>query len=393
MALTTLQLPSLTCSRRHRRRQLQASVPATEAYHLRSISPMIKLMIQACILCLQDQAPHHGLLVLVTRARLKADLKQSVGMGNTNKMKDTLMFIIYADSTGKNVTVSPRLSYGNVEPSYTSNVTYTVAPGSGISNGTMTAIVQCHNCRSWKGGSVDPTNTAAGFLFASGPRESLDSNSVTANLQRHSSYGTFTIDLTQAVGAGQFPSVVTTNTPGTIQDTDKSDNDFLPALHGALMIIAFFGLMPIGLLILRVMNNVKWHALNQSLSAIVALIGLFVGIYLGTLYNRVCRLFSHRPSSLTSFTVAKLQLCPSSIRHSYCSCNGGPIPPWVYTPSNLQEDVGSYKTCAFSYLAWPSCYPRWCSKWIPVSLRGTILSKIKWLTTQQWLPSRLEFQI
>lgn len=306
----------------------------------------------------------------------KADLRQSVGMGN-NKMRDTLMFIIYADSTGKNVTLSPRLSYGNVEPSYTSNVTYTVAPGSGISNGTMTASVQCHNCRSWKGGSVDPTNTAASFLFASGPRESLDSNSVTANLQRHSSYGTFTMDLTQAVGAGQFPSVVTTNTPGTVQDTDQSDNDFLPALHGALMIIAFFGLMPIGLLILRVMNNVKWHALNQSLSAIVALIGLFVGIYLGTLYNRVCRLFSHRPSLLTSFTVAKLQLCPSSIRHSYCSCNGGPIPPWVYTPSNLQEDVGSYKTCTFSYLAWPSCYPRWCSKWIPVSLTGTILSKIK----------------
>ena len=46
------------------------------------------------------------------------------------------MFIMYADSAGKNVTVSPRLSYGNTEPSYTSNVTYTVALGSGISNGT-----------------------------------------------------------------------------------------------------------------------------------------------------------------------------------------------------------------------------------------------------------------
>lgn len=196
------------------------------------------------------------------------------------------MFIMYADSTATNVTVSPRLSYDNTEPSYTSNVTYTVGPGSGISNGTMTATVLCHNCRSWKGGSIDPTNTAANFLFASGPRESLKSNSVTANLQRHSSYGTFTMDLTRAVGAGQLPSIVTADTAGTIQDTDKSDNDFLPALHGALTIIAFVGLMPIGLLILRIMNSVKWHALNQSLSAAVALIGVFVGIYCGTLYNR-----------------------------------------------------------------------------------------------------------
>lgn len=214
-------------------------------------------------------------------------------MGN-NQMKDTLMFIMYADSTGKNVTVSPRLSYDNTEPSYTSNVTYTVALGSGISNGTMTASVLCHNCRSWKGGSIDPTNTAARFVFASGPGGSLNSNSVTANLQRHSSYGTFTMDLTKAVGAGQFPSIVTADTSGTVQDTDESDDDFLPALHGAFMIIAFVGLMPTGVLILRVMHSVKWHALNQTLSAAVALVGVFVGIYCGTMYNRVCRFFSPR---------------------------------------------------------------------------------------------------
>ena len=281
------------------------------------------------------------------------------------------MFIMYADSTATNVTVSPRLSYDNTEPSYTSNVTYTVGPGSGISNGTMTATVLCHNCRSWKGGSIDPTNTAANFLFASGPRESLKSNSVTANLQRHSSYGTFTMDLTRAVGAGQLPSIVTADTAGTIQDTDTSDNDFLPALHGALTIIAFVGLMPIGLLILRIMNSVKWHALNQSLSAAVALIGVFVGVYCGTLYNRVCHYLNRRSSSLTSFTVAKLQLCSSIIWHGYYSWNGRSIHPWICAPSNLQEDLSSYKISSISYLAWPSCYPRGSSKYIPVSVRKT----------------------
>jgi Cytochrome domain of cellobiose dehydrogenase/Domain of unknown function (DUF2427) len=287
-------------------------------------------------------------------------------MGN-DQMKDTLMFIIYADSTGKNVTVSPRLSYGNTEPSYTTNVTYTVALGSGISNGSMTASVLCHNCRSWEGGSIDPTNTAARFLFASGPGGSLNSNSESAGLQRHSSYGTFTMDLTKAVGEGQFPSAVTADTSGTVQDTDKTDNDFSGAIHAALMIIAFVGLMPIGLLILRVMNNVKWHSLNQTLSAAVALVGVFVGIYCGTMYNRVCWVFSHCFSLLTSCTVAKLQFCPSSIRPGYHSCNGRPIRPWIHAPSNLQENVSSYKACAVSYLAWPSCYPNGYSKWIPVS--------------------------
>jgi hypothetical protein len=96
------------------------------------------------------------------------------------------------------------------------------------------------------------------------------------------------MDLTKAVGAGQFPGVATADTLGTVQETDTSDYDFTPALHAALMIIAFVGLMPIGLLILRIMNSVKWHALNQTLSAAVALVGVFVGIYCGTMYNRVC---------------------------------------------------------------------------------------------------------
>lgn len=35
------------------------------------------------------------------------------------------------------------------------------------------------------------------------------------------------MDLTKAVGAGYFPSIVAADTSGTVQDTDKSDDDFL----------------------------------------------------------------------------------------------------------------------------------------------------------------------
>lgn len=53
------------------------------------------------------------------------------------------------------------------------------------------------------------------------------------------------------------------------------------------MVLAFVGLMPLGLVILRIMNSVKWHGLNQALSAAVAILGVMLGIYCGTMYNRV----------------------------------------------------------------------------------------------------------
>jgi hypothetical protein len=148
-------------------------------------------------------------------------------MGN-NKMDDTLMLMVYADSTGKNVTVSPRLSYGHTEPSYTKNVTIAVQPGSGISNGNMTVNAICSNCRSWKGGSIDPTNPTAKFIFAIGPDGSINSNSESANIKRHSTYGAFTMDLTKAVGAAQIPIIATSDSSGTIQTQDQTDHDFSP---------------------------------------------------------------------------------------------------------------------------------------------------------------------
>lgn len=209
----------------------------------------------------------------------------AIGMGS-DKMDDSLMFMVYADSTGKNVTISPRLSYGHVEPSYTSNISITTLPGTGISNGNYTVNAMCKNCRSWKGGKIDPTSTKANFIFGAGPDGSLNTNDLSAGIKRHSLYGTFTMDLTRAVGASGVPIAVPLDTTGTVQNQDKSDHDFSAALHACLMILAFVGLMPIGVLILRIMNSPKWHGYNQTASAIVAILGVFLGIYSGMMYNR-----------------------------------------------------------------------------------------------------------
>ena len=53
------------------------------------------------------------------------------------------MFMAYSDSTGKNVTLSPRLSYGHVEPSYTKNITVEVLAGTKIENGNYTVNAMC----------------------------------------------------------------------------------------------------------------------------------------------------------------------------------------------------------------------------------------------------------
>jgi len=80
--------------------------------------------------------------------------------------------------------------------------------------------------------------------------------------------------------------VAIADTSGTVQDSIKTDYDFSPALHACVMILAFVGLLPLGIMILRIMDSPKWHGWNQALSAVVALIGAMLGIYIGTMYNR-----------------------------------------------------------------------------------------------------------
>lgn len=209
----------------------------------------------------------------------------AVGMGN-DKMDGTLIFMMYSDSTGKNITLSPRLANGNVEPSHAKDIGINILPGSGISNGIMIANAMCMNCRSWGDHSINPNDTQAKFIFASGSG-SMKSNSLSAGVRRHSSYGSFTMDLTKAYGKQGVPAgVITSDTSGTVQKSNKTDHDFGLPLHAAAMILAFVILMPVGIAILRILNSPKWHGFNQALSAAIALIGLFLGVYIGTMYNR-----------------------------------------------------------------------------------------------------------
>lgn len=58
-------------------------------------------------------------------------------------MNGANMFLIYTDSGGSNVTLSPRLGTGHTQPNFNSNAKVELLDGSGVSNGIMTANIKC----------------------------------------------------------------------------------------------------------------------------------------------------------------------------------------------------------------------------------------------------------
>ena len=58
-------------------------------------------------------------------------------------MEGANIFVIYSDSSGSNVTLSPRLGKGEVEPNFDTDAQVSLLDGTGIANGVMTANVKC----------------------------------------------------------------------------------------------------------------------------------------------------------------------------------------------------------------------------------------------------------
>ena len=58
-------------------------------------------------------------------------------------MKGANMFVIYADSSGSNITLSSRLGFGHFEPEYTETTQVSLLEGTGIDGDTMTANIRC----------------------------------------------------------------------------------------------------------------------------------------------------------------------------------------------------------------------------------------------------------
>jgi len=297
-----------------------------------------------------DRQTAHGLSVSQAPRMSNTNGAQAIGMGN-NKMANCLYFMVYPDSTGSNITLSPRIAYDNVEPTYTQDITVEVSFGSGIANGVMTANGICRNCRSWNGGSIDPTNTKAPFIFAHGPSWGLKSNSMSADLKRHAAYGDFTMDLTKAVGSKALPNAAFADTAGTVQNSDKTDHDFGPPGHAVLMIGAFVFLMPLGIIILRIFKSAKWHAVNQGISVVVALLGGAVGIYIGTMYNRVRAQAPVLIRLTNNFAVKTIYFRSPNLRRHNLHSHDRSVRRRLLSPPNLHTDTKDHNPPYHSHMS------------------------------------------
>ncbi|GAB0138522.1 hypothetical protein EsDP_00006755 [Epichloe bromicola] len=218
----------------------------------------------------------------------------AVGLGSDD-MKGALYLMIYQSQDGKNVTFSPRMAYDNSEPTYWSEMEYTVIQNNtGVSNDYMyfTAMCTAH-CRSWNrrdtnGGWLDVSSPNQKAIYAIGPSEPLMSNDRNAPLKFHQEYGVFSIDMGRTRGAADAPVLnKDSQNEGTEliwRETGKSD--YKAKLHATFMIFFIIGMMNFGVVLLRACGWAKWHALNQCIATLGVLSGLALGVLTSFHYNR-----------------------------------------------------------------------------------------------------------
>lgn len=202
-------------------------------------------------------------------------------------MVNTLMFMIYPNFEGDNIVLSPRLSYGRVEPSFSPSIMVSLLEGSSISDDRMLANAVCHDCRKWEGGSIDSANMHTPFIFANGPYKSFGSNSVSISIPMHCEYGSFTMDLTQAIGPAWIPDVPTSISVGTTLETDVQFDYGMKFLHFIAMVLSFLTSMPSGILYADPQRNYLCHGGWEIMSIGVAVFGVYAGLYSSGYYNRV----------------------------------------------------------------------------------------------------------
>ncbi|KAF2247367.1 iron reductase domain protein [Trematosphaeria pertusa] len=244
-----------------------------------------------------------------------------VAVGSGKEMKGSLMWVVYKSEDEKGITLSPRTATGHVEPSYERDIPCNLDDTEGARptgivdrNGKSYFIVNalCHNVNnraSFKrslarreaddldsDGILNFDNDKQNFIFACGPTDRhLHDDSKEVGIRRHTLYGGFTMDLKSATvessidaqkalaafdtGAWQMKNAQLVSGP-------EKDRDWSSGIHSLLMCGTFVILFPIGVVFLRLLEKVMWHAIMQGIGVVFIVIGVGLGIYVGREYNQ-----------------------------------------------------------------------------------------------------------
>ncbi|KAK1087338.1 hypothetical protein LTR33_001113 [Friedmanniomyces endolithicus] len=237
-----------------------------------------------------------------------------MGVGFGSVMQNSFMFIAYPSSNGTGVTLSPRVATGHSEPIYYKDIHCNLVWEGGPPNsnevtkqGSASAMyldAVCHNATKWSNGALNIGASASKtqpMIFAvgpggHGPASNLQSDDLSAGLVRHTAYGTFTMDITQALSKDSTtagvprpnggPNNSTYTLSGASTSTPKSDHDPAPAIHGLIMCLSFVIIFPLGALLLRTLNRVILHAVVQAIGLFLVVCASAGGIVISLAYNR-----------------------------------------------------------------------------------------------------------
>jgi hypothetical protein len=223
------------------------------------------------------------------------------------------------------ITFSPRLATGNKQPLYSDDVKQVETLSSSVTAQSYDLTAVCRNCTTWSTGSLDTTSTSQSFMFALGPTgNSIASDSTSQDIKKHSMYKTFTFDMPQASFTGNsIPSLVGSSTSGESQEAPaegSGPSEVYNRVHGIFMAIAFVIIFPLGVIFLRVMNNVILHGLTQALGYAFVIVGLGTGIVLSQGdYNS-----AHQIIGLVLFSLLAIQALGGLIHHLMYKRTGKP---------------------------------------------------------------------
>ncbi|PFH62050.1 hypothetical protein XA68_15373 [Ophiocordyceps unilateralis] len=217
----------------------------------------------------------------------------AVGLGSDD-MKGALFLVIYRNKHRDNVTLSPRLAYGNYEPQHYPEMQYDVLPGTGIVDDHMVFNARCtQHCRSWpavdsNSGYLDVSSPTEKAIYALGPRSGFGSDNPAADLQFHREFGVFTIDIKRTLGAPDPPTLadnsVAVGTSLEYHNTHRRDHR--SGLHGTFMVFAVVILLPVGAALRHLGRWARYHVLCQSTAVAIMLGGVATGVLTSLRYQR-----------------------------------------------------------------------------------------------------------
>ncbi|KAI9646869.1 hypothetical protein NHQ30_004869 [Ciborinia camelliae] len=223
------------------------------------------------------------------------DTMSWIAVGQGSGMRGSNIFVMYADSAGTNVTISPRLGVEHMEPKSDITAQVTLLDGSGISNGQMVANIKCSNCDSWNGGSMSFTDASSGWIWAHKTGNALSSDRIDASIEFHDEYGLTNLNLQTATGGESANPFLTAGSVSTPSQTSPGAShpptglsDSVRIAHGVLASLAYVILFPSGAIAIRIFSfrNLLWfHAGWMVAAYMIVLASVGMGVWMAYMYH------------------------------------------------------------------------------------------------------------